>query len=91
MGKKRETLVLDMYVNLKEEVSISSPSPTYLLQSYAYQLYRLLDRCNLADRDAIKNPLSAVRLHRGKQDFMMELFEESLLRTLVYWSHDCLH
>jgi hypothetical protein len=90
--KTKATYVLDarIYVNLKERLVLPSPSPLYLLQSYAYQLYRLLDRCNLADRNAIKRPPDFAELYEGKLDFVTELFEEALLRTIASRSHECL-
>ncbi len=90
--KTKATYVLDarIYVNLKEGLVLPSPSPLYLLQSYAHQLYRLLDRCNLADRNAIRRPPDFTELYGGKLDFITELFEEALLRTIASCSHECL-
>ena len=92
LPRTKETQVLDtrIYVNLKEGLVLPSPSPNYLLQIYAHQLYRLLDRCNLADRDAVRKPPDVIKLRGDKVDFVTELFEEALLRTIASWSHDCL-
>ena len=90
--KTKATYVLDarIYVNLKEGLVLPSPSPLYLLQFYAHQLYRLLDRCNLADKNAVRRPPDSAELYGSKLDFITELFEEALLRIIASCSHECL-
>ena len=50
----------------------------------------MLDRCNLADRDAVRKPPDVIKLRGDKLDFVTEIFEEALLRTVAGWNYDYL-
>lgn len=69
---------------------LPSLSEHYLLQSYAYQLYNLLDRCGFVDKDLVKKPPDFSILLKGRRDFVTEIFEEAFLRTITSYSHECL-
>jgi hypothetical protein len=93
MPRTKVTYAFDtrIYVNQREGLILPSPSPHYLLQNYAHQLYRLLDKCNLVDRGELKKIPDVAEMIKGKLGLVTTLFEEALLRSITNCSHECLH